>query len=227
VAGFLPQSHVSQGDLAVGQNVGVTVLELNRKDNKIIFSQKPAFSEEDFVKAIKGVKLGDKVEATVTNVSSFGVFATIAVKEQTIEAFIHISEIAWEKVNDLVSLYTAGDKVEAVIIRFDNEARRINLSVKRLTADPFEKLMEAYPVDKKVTGTVAKVDENGVTVTLDENPSAGSGQVVEGLIRKEKIPPTVTYTVGQEVSVTVAEFDKRRHKIVVVPVLKEKPLMYR
>jgi small subunit ribosomal protein S1 len=219
VSGFLPQSHVSQSDLAAGTKVKVTVLELNRKDNKIIFSQKPSLTDEDFAKAVKGIKEGDKVKATVTNVSSFGVFATVQTPDITLEGFIHISEVAWEKVNDLSTMFTSGQEIEAVVVRFDKEARRINLSLKRLTADPFEKLMEEYPVDKKVSGTVAKVDDNGVTVTLAEN--------VEGLIRKEKIPPTVTYTVGQEVSVTVAEFDKRRHKIVVVPVLKEKPLMYR
>lgn len=220
VSGFLPQSHVSQGDLSVGQTVQVTVLELNRKDNKIIFSQKAAFSEEDFAKAIKGVKLGDKVTATVTNVSSFGVFATVDINGQALEGFIHISEVSWDKVDDLAGMFTSGQEMEAVILRFDNEGRRVNLSIKRLSADPFEKLMEQYPVDKKVSGEVTKVEDAGVTVLLE-------GTKVEGFIKKEKIPPTVTFTVGQETSVTVAEFDKRRHKIIVVPVLKEKPLMYR
>ena len=104
-------------------------------------------------------------------------------------------------------------------MRFDNEGRRVNLSLKRLTADPFEKLMEEYPVDKKITGTVSKVEEAGVSVALSDS--------IEGLIRKEKIPPTTKYTVGQEITATVAEFDKRRHKIILVPVLLDKPLMYR
>ena len=219
VSGFLPQSHVSQGELTVGQSVKVTVLELNRKDNKIIFSQKPAFSEEDFAKAVKGLKLGDKVKAKITNVSPFGIFATIESNGVTIESFIHISEAAWEKVDELASIYSAGQTLDAVITRFDNEGRRVNLSIKRLTADPFEELMKEFPVEKKVSGAVAKVEESGVTVSLSEE--------VEGFIKKEKIPPTTTYTVGQEITVTVAEFDKRRHKIIVVPVLKEKPLMYR
>lgn len=219
VSGFLPQSHTQQADIELGSEISVTVLELNRKDNKVIFSQKPSVSDEDFAKATKALKAGDKVKAAVTNVSSFGLFVTFAVKDITLEGFIHISEAAWEKVSDLASTYTVGQEIEAVVTRFDEENRRVNLSIKRLTADPFEALMEKYPIEKKVDGTVAVVDDSGVTVTLDEG--------VEAFIKKEKIPPTTTYTVGQEISVTVAEYDKRRHKIIVVPVLKEKPLMYR
>lgn len=219
VVGFLPQSHTSQGELINGDVVKVTVLELNRKDNKIIFSQKTAVSEEDFAKTIKSLKVGDKVQATITNVSSFGIFVTFETKGTKLEGFIHISEVAWEKVNDLADTYSQGQVLEAVVSRFDEENRRVNLSIKRLTKDPFEALMDTYPIDKKVSGTVAKVEEAGVTVGLSEE--------VEGFIKKEKIPPTTVYTVGQALTVTVSEYDKRRHKIMVVPVLLEKPLMYR
>lgn len=228
VAGFLPQSHTQQADIEPGSEMTVTVLELNRKDNKVIFSQKTSISEEDFAKATKALKTGDKVQATITNVSSFGLFVTFEVKGIILEGFIHISEVAWEKVTDLSS-YAAGQTIEAVVNRFDEENRRINLSIKRLTADPFEKLVEKYPLEKKVSGEVAIVDDSGVTVILERTKGTEEPEEpqVEGFIKKEKIPPTTTYTVGQEISVTVAEHDKRRHRIIVVPVLKEKPLMYR
>ncbi len=219
VSGFLPQSHTQQADIEPGSEVAVTVLELNRKDNKVIFSQKTSISEEDFAKAMKALKAGDKAQVTITNVSSFGLFVTFSVKEMTLEGFIHISEVSWDKVDDLAALYSVGQTLDAVVTRFDEENRRVNFSIKRLTADPFEALIEKYPADKKVSGTVAAVDDSGVTVTLEEG--------VEGFIKKEKIPPTTTYTVGQEVTLTVAEHDKRRHRIILVPVLLEKPLMYR
>ena len=114
--------------------------------------------------------------------------------------------------------------IEAVVVRFDEENKRVNLSIKRLTADPFEALMEAYPVDKKVSGEVTKVEESGVTILLEGTKEMNE---VEAFIKKEKIPPTTIYTVGQAITVTVSEFDKRKHRIIVVPVLLEKPLMYR
>lgn len=228
-SGFLPQSHTSQ-EVTVGQKVNATVLELNRKDNKIIFSQKSALSDEEFAKAMKQFKTGEKVEVTVLNITPFGLFVSFPQSKKdaaTIEGFIHISEISWDKVSDLASMFTVGQKMEAVILRFDAETKKINLSVKRLTQDPFEELLGQFPVDKKVTGTVAKVEEAGVTITLGDDPSTGSGQVVEGFMRKDKIPPMTTYTVGQSVTAMVSEHDKKRHKIILVPVLLEKPLGYR
>jgi ribosomal protein S1 len=223
VSGFLPQSHTAQSkDLQSGMQLKVTVLELNRKDNKIIFSQKTALSEEDFGRAMKAFKVGDKVSVTVSNVTPFGLFVTLPLSKDSkdvLEGFIHVSETSWEKVNDLSSVYTAGDTIEAIITRFDSDTRRINLSVKRLTKDPFEELMEQFPIDKKVAGVVSVVEDSGVSLELDNG--------IEGIIRKEKIPPTINFTVGQKISAIVSEYDKKRHKIVLVPVLLEKPLGYR
>lgn len=226
IAGFLPQSHTTftnSQDLASGTRVSVSVLEINRKDNKIIFSQKTAFSEEDFAQAMKQIKIGQTVDVTIANVTPFGLFVTLPFKkgktEESLEGFIHVSEIAWEKVDDLTAEYTAGQKIQAIVNRFDTESRRINLSVKRLTKDPFEALVEKYPVDKKVSGTVTKVEESGLTVALEEE--------IEGIIKKDKLPPTTKYEVGQTITATIAEHDKKRHKIILVPVLLEKPLGYR
>ena len=220
-SGFLPMSQTSQGDIAVGQPIKVTVLELIRKDNKVIFSQKISLSEESFAAITKQLKVGDKVSATITNVSAFGLFVTFTLSKtnDTVEGFIHISEIAWEKVADLSSMFTIGQTIEAVVTRFDSETRRVNLSVKRLTADPFEEIAAKYPVDSKITAEITNLSDVGVSLDL--------GNGVEGLIRKEKIPPTTTYTVGQEITASVSEVDKKRHKIILVPVLREKPIGYR
>jgi small subunit ribosomal protein S1 len=218
ITGFLPQSHTSQlspQDNVVGQKIGVSVLEVSRSDNKVIFSQKTKISDEDFEKVTKKYKTGQKVEVTVSNVTPFGLFVLL----DTFEGFIHISEVAWEKVEDLSDTYSQGQKIEAVIIRFDKESKRINLSVKKLTEDPFEELIKEYPVDKKISGKVKKVEDQGVTLEFEGG--------VEGFIKKDKIPPTMTFAADQEVTVTVSEHDKRKHRIVVTPVLKEKPIGYR
>lgn len=238
ISGFLPQSHTSftnPQDSLVGQKIKALILEINRVDNKVIFSQKVKMTDEEFEKAMKEFKTGQKVEATISNVTPFGLFVTMvspsahstssgqAGSGSSIEGFIHISEISWERQEDLPSLYSAGQKIEAVIIRFDKESKRINLSVRKLTADPFEKLIENYPVDKKLTAKVTKVESAGITLELE----GASPEPVEGFIKKEKVPPTTIYTVGQEISVTVSEHDKRKHRIGFTPVLKEKPIGYR
>lgn len=227
LSGFLPNSHVNPADHnTVGSKAQVRVQEIDRKENKIIFSQKRIMTLQVFEDAVKQYKTGDKVEVVVANTAPFGIFVTVPVEGKTtgegeqlvLDGLIHISEISWEKVEDVTQVYEAGEKIEAKIIGFDKDGRRVDLSVKQLTQDPFEAILAKYPIDSKVKGTVAKVDDTGVTVLLEG---------VEGLIRKDKVPPTMTFTEGQTVSVTVSEVDKRRHKLYLLPVLLEKPIGYR
>lgn len=223
ISGFLPQSHVSFSQTALhpGQTVRATVLETNRQDNKVIFSQKKSMSAEEFEKLTKQFKVGDKITVTVTNVTPFGLFAALPVKgDDEIEGFIHISEVSWEKVADLSGMFNAGDEIEASLLKFDTETRRISLSIKRLTADPFETLMEKYPVDKKVKGTVKAIEDGDVILTFGDDDT-------EGVIKKDKIPPTTEYKEGQAVDITISDYDKRKHRIIVSPVLLEKPMFYR
>ncbi len=225
VSGFLPQSHIaySADGLHGGQQVNVTVLEINRKDNKVIFSQKKTMSAEEFAKLSKKFKVGEKVKVTVTNVTPFGVFVSLPVEkeEAELEGFIHISETSWEKVHDIAGMFSAGDQIEAILSKFDNDTKRVSLSIKRMTDDPFETLMEKYPVDKKITGKVVRIEDGDVIIALDEE------EEVEGILRKEKILPNVSYTEGQSVAVIIADYDKRRHQIMLTPVLLEKPMGYR
>lgn len=229
LSGFLPFSHASflqTQQPAPGSKIRVSVLELNKQDNKIIFSQKRTMTDDKFNKIAKTFSSGQAITVTVANVTTFGIFvlAKLQAKEadketKTIDGLIHISEIAWEKVDDISGLYKTGDPIEAVVIGFDRDARRINLSIKRLTLDPFEETIKEFPVDKKATGTVTKVAGGNIHVALTED--------LEGVIRKEKVPPTTIYAVGQAITVTVAGIDRRRHRIDLVPVLLEKPIGYR
>ena len=227
ISGFLPQSHVAftQDGLTSGQTVKARVLELNRTDNKVIFSQKQLLSEEEFAALSKKYKVGEKVKVTVATVTPFGLYVALpkgkdAKGENELEGFIHISETSWDKVTDLSDVFTSGQEIEAVLTRFDNETRRVSLSVKRLTADPFEALIEKYPVDTKVKGTVTAIVDGDVSFSFGPENA-------EGVLRKDKIPPTTTYAEGQVVNLTIADHDKRKHRILVSPVLLEKPMGYR
>jgi small subunit ribosomal protein S1 len=223
ISGFLPNSHTSslenpQG--LIGKKIKVVVLETNRELNKIIFSQKQAMGSDDFQKLIKDLKVGQKIDSVVSNVAPFGVFLSIPVDDKKLaEGFIHISETSWENVENLADLFKIGDKISGVVIGFDKESRRINLSLKRLQADPFEKKMSEFTVDKKIKAKVVKIISSGVLLDLGEN--------VTGLIKKEKVPVATIYKEGQEVEVTVSSVDQKRHRVEVVPVLLRKSIGYR
>ena len=223
ISGFLPNSHTSslenpQG--LIGKKIKVVVLEINRGLNKIIFSQKQVMGPADFQKLIKNLKVGQKIDAVVSNVAPFGIFLSIPVDDKKLaEGFIHISETSWENVENLTDLFKLGDKITGVVLGFDKESRRVNLSLKRLVADPFEKRLDEFTLDKKVKGKVTRIISTGVLLDLGNN--------ITGLIKKEKIPVSTTYKEGQEIVVTVSAVDKKRHRIEISPVLKEKPIGYR
>ena len=230
ISGFLPNSHTSslenpQG--LIGKKIKVVVLELNRELNKIIFSQKQVMGPADFQKLIKNLKIGQKIDAVVSNVAPFGIFLSIPVDEhpaddgtgKLAEGFVHISEISWENVENLNDLFKIGDKITGIVIGFDKDSRRVNLSVKRLTADPFEKKLDEFTFDKKLKVKIIKIISSGVLLDLGDN--------ITGFIKKEKIPVKTTYKEGEEIAVTVSAVDKKRHRVEVSPVLAAKPIGYR
>ncbi|HUD43956.1 MAG TPA: S1 RNA-binding domain-containing protein [Patescibacteria group bacterium] len=226
LVGFLPQSHIqfSQNQqLSINNKLQLNVIELNRKDNRIIFSQKSTISDDQFAKISKEFAKDTKVNVQIVNITNFGIFVTLPVEDiagiTQVDGLIHISEVGWEKTNDLNALYSLGQMIDAVVIGSDNEARRLDLSIKKLTADPFAAIAQNFPVDKKVSGTIKELVDGNIHVDL--------GDSIEGIIRKEKVPPTAKYNVGDKINAVVAEVDSRRRRITLLPVLLEKPLGYR
>ena len=223
ISGFLPNSHIStleNPQNLIGKNIKTVVLELNRELHKIIFSQKQALGVDDFKKYTQNLKIGQKIDAIISSVASFGIFLSIPIGDKEfVEGFIHISEVSWETISDLSKTFEVSQKVNAVIIGFDEDSRRVNLSIKRLTADPLEQRLKEYSIDKKIKGKVIKIISTGVLLDL--------GDGVSGIIKKDKIPPKVSYREGLLADVIVSGIDKKRHRVVVVPVLLEKPIGYR
>lgn len=223
LSGFLPNSQTTFLENAqelVGKTIKVSVIELNRVARKIIFSQKATVGSADFEKAVKDLKIGQKIETTISNVAPFGIFLIIELPEKkSVEGFVHISEVSWERIATIPDTFKAGEKLEAQILNFDKESKRVNLSIKNLSKDPFEEKLKAFTVDQRVSGSVSKVISSGVLVSV--------GEGIEGFIKKDKIPTNVTYNEGSPVNATVVEMDGRKHRLILVPVLTEKPLMYR
>lgn len=221
ISGFLPNSQVSflEGNQSLqGKTIKVCVTELNRETKKVIFSQKATMQAADFEKMAKNFKKGDKVEAVISNIAPFGIFVTLGSDGQKLEGFIHISEVAWEKLESIPSNFKPADKIEVLVLGLDRDAKRINLSIKRLTTNPYEEKLKEFTKDLKINAKIVRVADSGMILDL--------GEGMEGFIKKEKMPPTVTYVAGQEIEATVLEVD-RNQRIILAPVLKVKPIGYR
>lgn len=213
VRGFLPNSQVGFELLSkagkgmedlIGQDLTVSVIEVDRDNNKLIFSQRGQVSEE-ILKKLKEFKDGQKVEGKVVAVLPFGLVVDVS----GTEGLVFISDVSWEKIDDLNNEFSAGQEFEVLVLGKDPELGRLNLSVKQLKEDPFAKIAEEYPVDEVVRGEIVSVDKNGIVVALKEG--------VEGVLPAAKIEQGTDYSVGKSMSFLVDSVDVQRRRINLAP----------
>lgn len=180
IAGFLPVSQlapenyprVNGGDKGkileklrsfIGQEFEVKVITLEEKEDKIIFSEKEAWNEKQR-DVIAKYKIGTVVEGTVAAITDFGVFINF---DENLEGLIHISELAWQRIDNPADLFKVGDKIKAEIIAL--EGSKIFLSAKKLVKDPWSEVDKKYKVGQIVNGKIIKVNPFGLFVSLDKD----------------------------------------------------------
>jgi len=178
VNGFLPVSQlspehyprVSGGDKNkileklksyVGSKMKVRVLDVNEPDEKLIVSEKAVWEDQQ-KNVLSQYKIGDTVEGEVTALADFGAF----IKFEALEGLVHISEIAWQRIDHPRDLLKIGQTVKAEIIGI--EGSKIFLSMKKLIRDPWHNVTQRYKTGDTVEGTVLKVNPFGLFVELDE-----------------------------------------------------------
>ncbi len=144
----------------VGMDLQVRILDVNEADEKLIVSEKAVWEDRQ-KNVIAKYKVGDAIEGEVTALADFGAF----VKFDALEGLVHISEIAWQRIDHPRDLLKVGSTVKAEIIGI--EGSKIFLSMKKLTRDPWQNVAEKYKVGETVEGTVLKVNPFGFFVELD------------------------------------------------------------
>jgi small subunit ribosomal protein S1 len=229
--GYIPQSQIDgslakQLDKSIGRKVEAKVMEVDRDTNRLIFSQR-AMSEEATLtrqkELLSMIAVGDEVQSTITGVVPFGAFAKFTVKkddkEHVVEGLIHISEIAWEKVEDPNQYLKTGDTIKVKIIGIDAESGKLTLSLKQLLPDPWENVTDMFEKDQQVKGTVTRVTPYGVFVSLSPG--------IEGLIHISKISPGEEPKQGDEITCNVEDVQGEKRKISLSMSLTEKPIGYR
>ncbi len=221
VRGFLPSSQVSLSSASsiedlIGKDILVTVIEVDPTQNRLIFSQKTNVSEE-VKETLSKIKVGDKVKGNVAAVLAFGVFVTL---EDGVEGLVHISELAWEKIEDPGKLYKVGDEIQALVTSVDPNTNRVNLSIKQTQKDPFEEIAKKYSKDDVVKGTVLKITSMGIFVNLQNG--------LEALIPASKLDTSQKYEIAQNVSAIVDNIDIVKRRIYLVPLITStKDLIYK
>jgi len=146
----------------VGSDFDVKIIDVTEAEEKLIVSEKASWEEKQ-KEVISSYKVGDTVEGKVTAVTDFGVFVEFG--EDKLEGLIHISELAWQRIDNPSDLVHVGDMIKAEIINV--EGSKIFLSIKKLKDDPWKHVSEKYTVGQTVKGKVLKVNPFGLFVELD------------------------------------------------------------
>ncbi len=233
VAGFLPVSQltvehyprVEGGDKDkilerllqyVGKKFKVRVIDADEAEEKLIVSEKVAWEDKQ-KQVLSKYKLGDVVEGKITGVVDFGAFVEFG---DGLEGLVHISELAWQRIDDPRDIVKVGDEIKAKIISIDNS--RISLSMKQLVEDPWKKAIEKYKIGQVVTGKVLKLNPFGVFVELDEDIH-GLAHISE-LSHKLVRHPGEIVKVGEDRKFKILTIEPNNHRLgLSVKALEKKP----
>ncbi len=232
IRGFIPSSQFSKeyiGNIAKLKNkvIDAKVIEVDKEKNRLIFSEKHVSEAGEIAQraqALSSVKVGEVYTGVISGVMHFGLFVTVQVPMDKdvvghVEGLVHISEISWEKVGDPHDYHKVGDEVKVKVLGIDEEAGKLNLSLKQLMEDPWTNIETRYPIGTTITGTVSRVAPFGVFIKIEPG--------VDGLIHTSKLTPDQVYEPGDEVSVVVESVDPAQRRMSLSIVLTEVPMGYK
>ena len=194
----------------IGRKLRLKILEVNRKANRLILSEKVALYEERREKRdelFSSLQVGQKVTGNVRSIAPFGIFIDLG----GIDGLVHKSELSWNKVNNPEAGYKVGEEVEAEVIDINHERGRISLSIRRLQPDPWESTVADFKVGDVIDGTVTKLVNFGAFVRVREG--------LEGLIHISELshqrvahPGDVVHE-GQVLKLKIISLDSERHRL--------------
>ena len=194
----------------IGRKLRLKILEVNRKANRLILSEKVALYEERREKRdelFSSLQVSQKVTGTVRSIAPFGVFIDLG----GIDGLVHKSELSWNKVNNPEAGYKVGDEVEAEVIDINHERGRISLSIRRLQPDPWHSTVADFKVGDVIDGTVTKLVNFGAFVRVRDG--------LEGLIHISELshqrvahPGDVVHE-GQNLKLKIISLDSERHRL--------------
>lgn len=211
--GFIPASHLSdiprgldeEGRLAylgslVGRKMPFKVIEVDPRRRRLVLSERKAIRKwrlQQKARLIEELREGEQRRGVVTSLREFGAFVDIG----GADGLIHISELSWRRVNDPGEILQVGQEIETKVIGLDAKARRIGLSLKRLTENPWEKA--AFVEGQEISGSVCGICSAGVVVEV--------GGDLEGIMSYPNgaQPPRR----GQKIMVKVRSFEPAREKL--------------
>ncbi len=213
---FLPGSQV---DIRPVRDIGplmgspqpFQILKMDRSRGNIVVSRRAVLEEtraEQRSELIESLKEGQVLEGVVKNITDYGAFVDLG----GVDGLLHVTDIAWKRINHPSEALHIGQSVKVQVIRFNPDTQRISLGIKQLEADPWEGVDQKYPVSAKFVGRVTNITDYGAFVELEPG--------VEGLVHvsemswtKKNVHPGKIVSTSQEVEVMVLDVDAQKRRI--------------
>ena len=194
----------------VGKTIRVKIIELDRRRNRLIFSERAAMREwrqERKRRLLDELQEGETRHGTVTSLCDFGAFVDLG----GADGLVHLSELSWSHVEHPREVLKPGQEVDVYVLGIDRERRRIALSLKRLQPEPWSTVEERYEIGQLVTGTITKITDFGAFARLDEH--------IEGLIHISELSderinhPSEVVSEGEELTLRIIRIDAQRQRL--------------
>jgi len=187
------------------------ILKMDRARGNIVVSRRAVLEEtraEQRSELIQGLKEGQILDGVVKNITDYGAFVDLG----GVDGLLHVTDIAWRRINHPSEALTIGQHVKVQVIRFNPETQRISLGMKQLEADPWDGVELKYPVGARYSGRVTNITDYGAFVELEPG--------VEGLVHvsemswtKKNVHPGKIVATSQEVDVMVLDVDAGKRRI--------------
>ena len=213
---FLPGSQVdirpiNDVNALMGAPQPFQILKIDRRRGNIVVSRRAVLEEsraEARSELVSNLVEGQKLKGVVKNITDYGAFVDLG----GVDGLLHVTDIAWRRINHPSEALTVGQTVDVQVIRFNEETQRISLGMKQLQSDPWENAIEKFKTGIRLNGRVTNITDYGAFVELDDG--------VEGLVHvsemswtKKNVHPGKIVSTSQEVEVVVLEVDLTKRRI--------------
>ena len=213
---FLPGSQVdirpiNDVSALMGAPQPFQILKIDRRRGNIVVSRRAVLEEsraEARSELVSNLVEGQILKGVVKNITDYGAFVDLG----GVDGLLHVTDIAWRRINHPSEALTVGQTVDVQVIRFNQETQRISLGMKQLQSDPWENAVDKFKTGTRLSGRVTNITDYGAFVELDDG--------VEGLVHvsemswtKKNVHPGKIVSTSQEVEVVVLDVDLTKRRI--------------
>jgi len=186
------------------------IIKMNKKRGNIVLSRRALLEEKRLhsrSETLQQLEENSLISGVVKNITEYGIFVDLG----GIDGLLHITDMSWGRVNHPSEMFSMGDKLEVMVLKFDKEKERVSLGLKQITPDPWVNVDEKYPVNKHIKGEIVSITDYGVFVELEKG--------IEGLVHISEMSwsrhirhPSKIVSIRDEVNAVVLTLDKEKKR---------------